>query len=478
MAYLAWRGIGPLVLGVALGACSSTVRKAASNDGGADAAAESGVDAGADAAMPAVPCESGEVVDEDNGVFVSVTQGAAGGNGTTDSPLNSIMDALAQARASGKSIIYLDKGTYTEGVDIVDSTTGVLIRGGWTYTGLAWERNCDANAEMLTLIRPDRPIGVIATDVTHASGLQNLAVGTAARLATPPADTTGESRIAVLVRGTGSAFSLFGVRIVTGSADHGGPATDGAPGAAPSCDGLNGCSDGAPGTSPAAGADATVAGIFDADGFTAVDGEPGSGAGSDGHDGSRSADAVRTDCNNGCGCGSCTTVYNGTERAPAGACGCGGKGGGAGRQGRGGGASVGLMVVGQNAAVNVEYSVLGAGDGGNGSPGAAGGLGSLGTLGAAGGTARCHRTDCINTCPTCTYGDTGDLMQGPAGGKGGDGADGALGGGGSGGPAYAIVTVGGARVIRGDFTELLHGAGGLGGGSAIAGEAADAKDYP
>jgi hypothetical protein len=334
----------------------------------------------------------------------------------------------------------------------------------------------------LTLIRPERPIGVRVIDVTHASGLSNLSVSTPSRLASPPQDTSGASRIAVLVRGTGSAFRLYGVRLIAANADHGGVASDGMLGAAPACEGQTDCDTGASGTTGGDGSDATTAGTFTADGYTPVDGTPGVRAGTDGRNGRRDPDAVRSDCNTGCGCSACITVTNGTVTAAAGSCGCAGKGGGAGKAGRGGGASVALLVAGASAAVDVKYSVLESGDGGNGSKGGVGGTGTEGTLGSAGATARCHRADCVGGCGTpsdCRYSDTGDLVQGPTGGNAGRGGNGGNGGSGAGGPSYALVTLVGARVVLDTSSQLFPGKGGLSGGrSAIAGASAASANFP
>jgi hypothetical protein len=426
----------------------------------------------------APPCDPLEKPDETRGLFVSVTRGAPGGDGSARSPLNSIMDALALARASGRSRIYLDQGTYREAVDIVDSTTGVFIEGGWQYTALVWKRICEPDVELLTLIEPDRNIGVRVTDVVHASGLQNLSVGTKAHLLSTPNDTSGASRIALFVTGAGSAFRLKGVRLFAADADHGGTASSGAPGGAGVCEGVSDCSDGVSPAQPAKAADATAQGTISATGYVPADGQPAVTPGPDGHNGTHGADAVRSDCNTGCGCGACITVHDAVERAVAGKCGCGGKGGAPGKAGRGGGASIALFVSGANAAVDVSYSLLTAGDGGSGSLGGTGGPGAAGAQGESGGFARCHLSDCINTCPSCQYGDVGVPMQAPNGGNGGKGAQGSNGGSGAGGPSYAVVTVGGARVLLDAASLLAHGGAGAGAGNAASGTAADRLSLP
>jgi hypothetical protein len=320
------------------------------------------------------------------------------------------------------------------------------------------------------------------SDVTHASGLQNLAVGTAARLATPPPNTSGASRISVLVRGAGSAFRLEGVRLLAAAADHGGAASPGTPGAIATCDVRPICADGAPGATAGDGADATTPGTFSAMGFTPSDGTAQTAPGRDGNHGLRGTDAVRTDCNTGCGCGACITVHDATVIAPGGGCGCAGEGGTSGMAGRGGGASVALLVAGKNAAVDIRYSLLTAGDGGNGSAGGSGGLGSAGTPGGTGSQARCHLSDCVGGCgsipPSCAYGDVGALMTGTEGSAGGKGGNGGKGGGGAGGPAYAVVTLGGARAVLDAVSQLTHGTGGLGAGTAPAGSSGKTADFP
>ncbi len=436
------------------------------------------VDGGADAGA-AAPCDPMELIDMTGGVFVSGEDGSPGGNGDAVSPLDTIGAALVLARTTGRSHIYVEEGTYPEAIEILDSPNGVTIDGSWTYTGLAWMRDCSADRATKTLIRPDGPIGVTVTDVTHMSGLANLAVGTAARSVSTPADTPGGSRIAVLVRGDGSAFRLSNVILVPGDADHGGPAAIGAAGVgATNCDGMNDCVGGATGMAGPGGADATTPGTFDANGFTPSDGLPGVDVGGVGENGSPGSPTdSRSGCNIGCGCGVCFTAFDGTVTSIGGTCGCGGVGGGPGAAGRGGGASVALLVVGLDATVAIEYSSLQAGDGGDGSVGGAGGPGAPGTTGAPGSPAQyCRHMDCINTCPTCGYNpaDTTDLITARlAGGTGGMGGIGGAGGGGAGGPSYAVVTVAGGRVVTDETVSLVPAAGGQGGGEdALDGDSA------
>lgn len=243
---------------------------------------------------------------------------------------------------------------------------------------------------------------------------------------------------------------------------------------------------GAAGPTGMAGTDASLPGGFDADGFTPSDGTAGANMGGAGVNGAPGDPTEsRSGCNTGCYCNLCFTAFDGTVTANGGTCGCGGNGGGPGAAGRGGGASVALLVVGLNAAVSVEYSLLRAGDGGDGSAGGAGGMGAAGTPGAPGeGAVTCHHMNCIGGCgmpADCGYdpADTTDVITARrAGGAGGTGGTGGAGGGGAGGPSYAVVRIGGAVVSTGEMTQLIPGAGGQGGGGALDGESAPEKTLP
>ncbi len=474
---------GVLALAVIAGCGSVDDRARGDGGAGADAGRTDGGDG--DGGPPPPPCDPDERPDESDGVFVSPT-GAPTNDGSAATPVDSIEAAIVIARTVGRTRVYLDAGTYAESVQIEDSPEGVFVEGGWRSEGISWSRNCDPDAALQTVIRSPDPVAVTFQDVTHPSGLSLLTVQTAPRALKPGADTAGGSRIAVLVRGEGSSVRLLGVQLLPAAGDHGGPATAGTAGAAPACGGRVDCSNGAAGTPGAAGADAPGTGTFDARGYGPVDGEAGVGAGTDGANGTGgdAANQSRSDCNTGCSCGTCTTSwsgsdYNGTETSTGGSCGCGGKAGGPGAAGRGGGASVALLVVGKNATVDVQNSLLRSGDGGDGSPGGVGGTGSEGTAGGASTDVRCHRMDCIGGCGggDCSYNpvDPAPLIDAANGGSGGRGGDGGAGGGGAGGPSYSVVTVGGARIVRSESV-LAHGDGGAGGNGAPGGASGETLD--
>ncbi|MBI3180688.1 MAG: hypothetical protein HYZ28_00950 [Myxococcales bacterium] len=452
-------------------------------DGGDDA----GFDAGA-------PCDAGERPGP--GIFVSAGRGNPTWNGTEGAPVDTIGAALERARDAGKANIYVEEGEYREALQIVDSPTGVFINGGWKYSGPAMERDCSTGMRERTRILSPGFVGVEVVGVTHPSGFANLFVTTEPGGGAAPNDTPGTSRIGLLVRGDNSALRLFNVHLKAGAGEHAGTASAGDSGVgAQSCNGTSDCGDAGAGAPGGDGEDATAQATFDLDGgFWPSNGAAGASAGGPGANGRPGQGPVsRSDCNRGCYCSSgwcCTTDWNGSDysgtvTAPAGTCGCGGLGGALGSAGRGGGASVALLVVGNQAAVGIEHSVLEAGAGGNGTAGGAGGAGAGGSTGAAG-LAYCHRMNCAGGCGgtncdsnnDCRYQDTGQQVVSAAGGNGGNGGNGGSGGSGAGGPSYALATAPDAGVTL-ESTVLLPGPGGAsGGGVAPAGESAITKLLP
>ncbi|HWB75364.1 MAG TPA: hypothetical protein VG755_10415, partial [Nannocystaceae bacterium] len=241
------------------------------------------------------------------------------------------------------------------------------------------------------------------------------------------------------------------------------------------CDGLV-CDDGGTGTTPAsAGASAELPGSFDALGFVPSDGAPGEVGGA-GRAGTSSPIAPQSsnDCVPGCSCHNDSSCgADGGDVALAGGpgrCGCGGGGGGGGAAGRGGGATVALFVSGANATVSVTRTLLSSGNGGAGSHAGAGGEGGAGSLGVAGGSTSCF-TGCATgggPCASCYSSGETMLEGGAPGGVGGSGGSGSAGGAGAGGDAWAVVLVGGAKLIASDDLVLVHGDAGVGAGSGSA----------
>jgi hypothetical protein len=420
----------------------------------------------------ALACDPSQMPDDSVGYFVS-TSGAnvdgggtdAGADGTRANPFRSIGYALAAARDTGRSRVFVDVGIYPETLVFVDSNPGITVEGGWNVTGSTWTRDCEPGARALTVVASNDAVAVTATGITHQSGLASLTVQTK-QVGSSPADGVGESLIGILVSGDGSRFKLNDVYVRAGSAGAGGPATGGTAGTTRTCDGLTTCSTGVGGTSASAGA-AAAAGTFQPTGYLPASGSVGV-AGTDGENGTMGGAGNSETCLTSCyksSTGSCTST-TGTVSSQPGTCGCGGTGGQPGSPGRSGGTSAALWISGSGTLVSVDKSVLRAENGGAGGAGGAGGLGGSGSAGAMGTTQCCNLT-CYDVPFGClTFCGPPPIWGGTAGGFGGAGGAGATGGGGAGGSSIAVVTFVGASTVLDSSTILQVGVLGSGAGGA------------
>lgn len=445
----------------------SMVDDVTTTDGASEATVDAPIDAGP-------PCST---LDKPNpsAVFVSVGAGNDGtGDGSALAPVKTIAKGVLLAKAKAAPVIVLDQGTYPEPVQLVDLDNGLVVQGGWKRVGAVWTHVCDAGARDLTLVQSPAAVGVYVQNAKKRSGLEHLTVATRATA------EAGQTLIGVAVRGQ-SLFYLDDVVVLASKGGDGAPTPGTGTPAAPTCNGITGCTTaGLTGLAGAPGG--AVAGTFFIDGYKAGDGNDGivGGNGSNGTPGSTGASSAANECNWGCsgssGCdsGLKTTVVGGT-----GTCGCGGVGGPSGKGGRGGGASLGLFVHGAMAVVDVTRSNLTASDGGAGQNGGVGAAPSAPTSGFAGDPKPCNYSGCTGTVSACYYAGTPKSIAGGAaggtgrpGGKGGDGA------GGAGGPSYALVQVAGGTATVDGPSKLSHGNGGAAGSGAAAGDAANRKTVP
>jgi hypothetical protein len=414
------------------------------------------------------------------GVFVSPSGSDTAGDGTIEAPLATIARGLDVAADTDQSTIYLDQGTYPEPVRFSARHAGIFIEGGWSNRAAAWTRDCSPEARRNTIIRSPTAVGVQVDELAERSGLRSLSVATKTAGTSAP-NKAGESLYGIHVTGANTLFSLEDVAIETGRAGSGGAATAVVPGPKATCtDLLTQCGDASTGVSGANGDDAP-AGSFDANGYVAGDGQPGTPGGA-GKNGGVGAPGQSAACylEEGCRCDTASTNCaasgtSGTKMAGRGACGCGGDGGNAGSAGRGGGASIGVYASGSGVIVSVTSSAITAGDGGAGSQGGAGLPGSDGRPGTKGADVRCP-VECVKGGSSCQYDGctqaVANLTGGNAGSAGGNGASGGRGGGGAGGPSHALVHVEGASIIV-SRSSLGFGAPGAGAGSAPSGSAGE-----
>ena len=411
--------------------------------------------------------------------------------GTKSEPMATIGAAIARAASTGKSQVYVSRGTYSARVTLV---SGIDLYGG--FDGLTgWVR------------KPEHVSTIRSTTVTGgriaALEAHNLGVDTrveAINIETGNTVSTGISNYAVLVAGSGAgSLRLRYLTITAGNAGPGQaaaagttPATeaDGTPGGDGSCgasvtasggpggtsscgvaggrggnggapgnggaNGLAGVGGSSPGFGGGAGSPAGdgsgggngASGAVGADGAAGASGPPGGtyafpyvgGTGGKGADGTPGGGGAGGGGGGGEDCGFCLEG-TGNGGGGGGAGGCPGTGGGGGFSG---GGSFGVYAPSGRVvleAVRIRTGTGGAGGtGGTGGPGGSGGAGAFGA----------------QVCTT-------EVGSGGRGGNGGVGGRGGHGGGGPGGPSIAIVVPDAASV--GDAVRVTLGNGGAPGTS-------------
>jgi len=446
----------------------------ASVDGAPDAPSVDAPDVGTDA--PTVdagpPCDPSEAPNVEGGVFASSRAPNDEGDGGPTDPTRTLARAFELAAARGATTIYLDAGTFTEGVLAWTLESDLTISGGWRASGGTWTRDCSDAAIDDTVVE----LTNLGLNVTSTGGDLTLS-----RLTIRSADAVGPGGSSYGVRFRSDevvGLNLDRARIVAGRGANGVAGVDGRAGAmgVPT----NVCEDGLPRGNGADG-EPGVLGTFEPNGYGVALG----GAATDGMGGKNGTSPTTAPQSGSClpGCaGECQTAggvcLNGiaeTRTANPGQCGGGGGPGTRGTPGGGGGGSFALYTSGFNVVVTSVESRLVSGDGGDGGEGGEGGEGGTGADGRVGTSVICN-TQCGASGPwgpTCSCGFTMSrpLMGGSAGGRGADGGRGGDGGGGAGGPSAAVVLVGGARFV-GD-AERVPGAGGAGAGGAAEGTAAE-----
>lgn len=415
--------------------------------GGGDGGITPTGDSGVIADVPA-SCAT-EQVDDATTVFVSHGSSASAVTscGTKTVPCNSITIGLDRARTSGKSLIVIDTGTYTEPLALAPDVT---LQGGWDASSGTWKRQCNADRiGSVTLTAP----GTVASAVgfTGTATLDTLTV-----IAGAPTDKT-LSVYGVFASGPNVSIALKDAVVRAANAISGADGPPGDPAGPPGsvCAGGNGQNgpDGPAGT-------AAPAGAFGTKGFVAGDGAAG-GTGTVGGNGTSLPGNCNSSCGSCLGSGSSCQIYNQHQVCGRdGIAGCGGGGGVGGAGGKGGGSSIALFA--WDAHVTVDGGGLFAGNGGNGGRGGTGGLGAGGTPGSTAPSVSCtlfcsFGTPCVQNSQQLQSGAGGN---GGAGGKGGAGAPGA------GGSSFSLASGGKAMVTVSIKTLLGYGMPGTSPGGA------------
>ena len=118
-------------------------------------------------AEPPAPPAKAEEVTEQYGVFVA-KDGTGENPGTRKSPLASIAEGIAKAKADKKGRVYVCEGTYTESLEL---ESGVSIVGGLDCSGPTWK----LTEKRSTLEAPTSP-AIRATGITAPTRVDGLEV--------------------------------------------------------------------------------------------------------------------------------------------------------------------------------------------------------------------------------------------------------------------------------------------------------------
>jgi hypothetical protein len=382
-------------------------------------------------------------------------------------PCRTIGAGLSSAStASGRSIVYVAAGTYTEKVTLVN---GVTVEGGWHVGGEAgtdWTYDCVSPAALVTV---QAPSGSNATVVTSSGAATLTTVTVLSKAAAAP----GQSLYGIMATGASTRLTLDDVIVNVAGGGDGATGSAGSVGShAPAT-----CSagDGASATTAGPAGGGGSAGTFTATGFVPGAGATAGagGAGDNGAAGLPGAAVSYGGCTGGLPGGPPCMATAASCLGGTGKPGCGGGGGAGGGGGGGGGSSVALYVFG--AQVTVNAGSLTASNGGRGGPGGGAGAGATGSAGATGTATMCTIAVCgapiPNICQGAAPGSplTVTASGGGAGGTGGNGSAGGPGGGGAGGDSFAAVTAGAGSIAFNGAPALAFGSAGTGSGAGASG---------
>ena len=390
--------------------------------------------------------------DDGLGIFVTTAGTDELGCGTRAEPCLTVTNAVSQANAVGKAIVYVATGTYTESLDLAHSVT---IEGAWSATGSAWTPACSSNDATVIQAPSSALAAVVVGSINGTATLRWLQIMAAPAATVPPS----QSSYGIMALGPTTTLSLEAVTVM---ASRGGDGAAGSVGGTGTAATDAGCvSDGSTAAPGEAGPSST-GGLFTANGYESGDGVVGAG----GLAGGSGASGGTVEC---ASCGSCLASHceyaangAGTVCGSPGLAGCGGGGGGGGGGGTGGGSSIALYV--WDATVTSQDCSFVAGPGGAGGPGGPGGGGGAPSSGVAGAPA-----ECLLSCSFPIMDGGGCTSSyavengGSAGGMGQSGGAGGAGGGGAGGWSCGAY-VGGAGSLT-DFGSTFSASDAGAGGS-------------
>lgn len=392
---------------------------------GIDGAVDGALDAGsADGSVDSSDAANGDCsirsYDDGLGIFVATAGADELGCGTRAQPCLTVTNAVSQANAVGKAIVYVATGTYTESLNLGHSVT---IEGAWSATGSVWTPACSSNGATVIQAPSGDLAAVVVGSINGTATLRWLQIVAAATV--PPS----QSSYGVMALGPTTTLSLEAITVM---ASRGGDGAAGAVGEAGAAATDAGCVSDGSAAGPGVVGPSSPGGLFTANGYESGDGVDGTG----GIPGGSGVSGGTVECSS---CGTCLASHcdyvtggAGTICGSPGLAGCGGGGGGGGRGGTGGGSSIALYV--WDATVTSEDCSFVAGPGGTGGSGGPGGGGGAPSSGVAGAPAECLLNcsfpimdggGCTSTYAVENGGSPGGTGQsGGAGGGGGGGAGG------------------------------------------------------
>ncbi|MDX2008601.1 MAG: MopE-related protein [Myxococcaceae bacterium] len=448
------------------------------------------------------------------GIYVAKT-GNDSNPGTRAAPRLTITGGINQARALGRTQVFISEGQYDETLTYSALESGISLFGGYSVAN-NWARS---NA-YVTVINSTNREAVVVRGVTQPTQLQLLTIRSANAAGQEP-NGDGRSSVAVLADGNSGLLFVNGCTLRPGTGSPGGPGAGGSTGAAGSTGGVgNATSQGSAGAAgpSACGAPGGQGGVGvggETNGNNGITGATASGGASGGNPGrygdrggcstfsaSDGKDAPAVTASGaagipgphgfpGPGLGSVSSgLYTpppglpgstgqtggggggggsggGTQRGSGLGClGCssltsggggggggGGCGGTGGQGGRGGGGSFGVLA--SNAPVSVQASTIVTAAGGVGGTGGAGGPGGTGGPGGGGGAGQTYSGGCNSR-------RAGNGAMGASGGGGGAGGGGS---GGPGGPSVCVAFRGVTATLSGGSCVTASPASGGPGGS-------------
>ena len=172
----------------------------------ANAGVDAGVDLGVDEAAPPMPpppapavnpCDASSA-DPEAGIFVAPSGTNAAGCGSASAPCAGVQVGIVRAQSTGKTVVFLGPGTYSEWVTL---PAGVTLAGGWTPQ---WTAATQADAAGATIAPASHDVALLADAIDGGARVCRLTI------ASEPASAVqrGESVYGVFVRGPSTSVEL------------------------------------------------------------------------------------------------------------------------------------------------------------------------------------------------------------------------------------------------------------------------------